>query len=443
ERVLCHPLRPREFRADTPENREVFIRQWGAWSEEGAGEVARAVLAALPADRRECLEASRRGRRRYLEAIDHNLVSAAGRPFPHVREPWMVRLAPYEWEPKIRSVRLVADLTEAWLDRWEDRHRPAGAERWPAAIREVLGETHGLRLYAVEGWRATALVLAGWFTPAVYRWEAGRPVFAGLPWEGTPAELARQVLADWRRTAPGREPVFTFATFGFAGPASNLPPALGQVVSSRHWEMYWTHAPDGVLVTALPDRVTDRLALRDFADQLLPVTFRERVSQVKEIIDSLRADDFRGTIQVDLVRRRTAERQCTSSGERVGCRQSVVLDAFLQLQELAPENYRVVKAGKDDDLSRGGAKVGLVRMLRGAQEGERVTVTSVRKRFLRKHGLRLLSMLLTGVLGLALGQWNEQLKLSSFQSFLLSLPFAYLGNILGGWINRRADRSSG
>ncbi|MFM8357366.1 MAG: hypothetical protein ACKOET_02300 [Verrucomicrobiota bacterium] len=161
------------------------------------------------------------------------------------------------------------------------------------------------------------------------------------------------------------------------------------------------------------------------------------------IIDSLRADDFRGTIQVDLVRRRTAERQCTSSGERVGCRQSVVLDAFLQLQELAPENYRVVKAGKDDDLSRGGAKVGLVRMLRGAQEGERVTVTSVRKRFLRKHGLRLLSMLLTGVLGLALGQWNEQLKLSSFQSFLLSLPFAYLGNILGGWINRRADRSSG
>jgi hypothetical protein len=76
-------------------------------------------------------------------------------------------------------------------------------------------------------------------------------------------------------------------------------------------------------------------------------------------------------------------------------------------------------------------------------EGERVTLASVRRRFFRKHGLRLLAMMVTGGVGLALTSWNEQLHLTNTQSFLLFLPMVYLGNLAGAWLNRRADRSAG
>jgi hypothetical protein len=442
--VLVQPLRPREFRADSPENRERFLRQWCAWSVAGAEQVAQQALEAAPEALQRRVGLARQGRERHLGALDTNLTSAVGVPFPYVREPWFLGLAPYEWEPTVKSARLVADLTDAVLDLWEARHRPAESAPWPSAMRRLLRETNGVRVYELAGVGAPVQVVAGWFTPLIFRLEAHRPGLAELPSSRLLAQLAAEAHAAWQAAAGERPPQFIFHTFGFAGPHENLPPDLGAVVSGTHWELCWTHDAGGDLVTAVPDRVADRLSLRDFVDRLLPVTFRERVSRVKAAVDELRDEGYGGRLTVALIRRRTGTRVRSSGGEHAGYRQSVVLDAFLKLQDEAPDRYRVEKASKDDDLSRGGANVANVRMVEPARsEGERVTLASVRRRFFRKHGLRLLAMMVTGGVGLALTSWNEQLHLTNTQSFLLFLPMVYLGNLAGAWLNRRADRSAG
>ena len=441
--VLVQPLRPREFRSDSPENRERFLRQWCAWSVAGAELVTQAAFAAAPTELRQFLDRARQGRERHLGALDANLM-AAGIPFPYLQEPWLVKLAPYEWEPTVQSARIAVDLTEVVLGAWETRHRSPESEPWPAPVRQLLRETVGVRVYALTGFNATVHVLVAWFTPLVYRLEGVHPVLTRQATDRVFPRLANEAYAAWRAASGATAPKFAFHSFGFAGPHENLPRELGAVVSAGHWELYWTHDTAGDLVTAQPDRVSDRLSLRDFSDRLVPITFRERVARVKAAVDELRDEGYGGRITVALVRRRTGTRHRTSGGEQFGYRQSVVLDAFLKLQDEAPDRYRVEKADKGDDLSRGGANVVNVRVVEPKQNGgEQVTLASVRKRFLREHALGLLAALVGSGIPALVAIYAKDSQLTAWQSILAGACSYYVGSLISKAINRRAERSAG
>jgi len=438
--VIRHAVRPREFRIDTPTNREEFHRRWCGWSSSGANEVARLAIRNLPPGDQRRLASARAGRERHLKALETNLTKAVGSPFPLAHEPRLSRLVPFDWTPRIQSVRKLADLTEGWIDRWEASHRNPDTEAWPDVVRDHLRSTTGLVLYELQGPTSPVRVLVGWFSPLTYSMNAGRTALRFVPPDVLVSRCAHEALEAWG-TADGPGP-YMFCSFGFDDVAGPLADVLQPVESSRHWELCWTHrvrsgTTTPALVVALPDRFSASPSLRNFSDLLVPVTSEQRVSEVKQIVDLMR-EDFDGNLTVDAVQRRTSERHVTPAGEHHGCRKSVVLRAFLALQENAPDQYRVEKHSKGDDLTRGDGSIARVRMVRPEeQRGSRVTSAS--RRPFRQIALGHLDLAVSGGVTLAANQWKEELHLTGLQALFLFLPLSYLGRLITRWLNRRAE----
>lgn len=443
--VLRHPDRPGEFRRDSIPNRERFLNGWCAWSAEGAEAVARSTWDALPAEMRTWLEWARLDRERCLGAIDENLQQAVGTPFPYVRLPWLMNFAPFKWEPKTRRVRLATDLTTNVLAGWEAARRPPASEPWPGAIQRFLRDRNEVRVYEVVGLGGLVYVVVAYLCPLSFRIDlrSGQPL---VELDGGVLDLfetVRKTFETWRKR-DGRPAQFVHYSFGIAGRNPTLPTAGHGRLAGDHREIFWTTDLEGRVLAAVPDRLSDRLSWRDFGDRLLPITAQERLSRIKSEIDHLRENGEPGSITVERVAKRMPLRQRTNGGEQAGYRKSLVLDGFLKLQEREPETYAVEKGKARDSLSRGGPKVGQVRVvLPRDAEVARVTRSSLRGEALREHGLGIFALAVTGGAALAVNRWKEELGLTGWQSYLLWIPIAYAGKLFTNWMNRKANRSNG
>lgn len=441
--VIENPLRPGEFRLDTKAARHRFLRQWCAWSSRGADAVARDALGKASAEFRERCERARRENVRCVEAIDENLGQARGGRLPRFPKSRVSGLAPFVSEPTIRAVRQVADLTAAYLDAWEAWCGPRENEVWPACLRQLLRATNSVRVYEVASRRRSLLVVVAFSSTIRYRmdWETLEP---RVGWESASTEavgLVRSVFREWRSRQKLRSDYVLFSIGAVAVDDAPKGEDRGSF-GNGHGALSWTIGPEDGVRVVFPGGAAYGRDQRVFVERLLPIGAAERTARVKGVVDGLREEGHGGSITIDEVRGRMPWVFATSGGEERGWPRRWVLEGFLALQDAEPGAYRIEKGRPADRLARGGVVLGRVRVVEeAADSGVVVTRGSGEPGWLRRHGLGLLTLALTGGAALWLGQWKEELELTAFQSWLFWIPLAYFGNLFVEWMRRNVDRA--
>jgi hypothetical protein len=406
--VLGHPSEPAVFCEDTPARRKEFLDLDCAWSEPARQAIWFPKTADLPAGLRTRFDKLRSLERKYLAAIEENLVSSRHSPFPFVRVPRWFYALPYEWEPKVKRIQPRADLTDEFFEiARKQSGTPPGLD-WPAEWMTQFKELNPVKVYSLSGFASEAHVVAAFLTPFHFQ----RPASPEVPplaqaWVAAVEDTYNRWLAEY----PGAHPNFTFFAIGTGGDVAGH---LENVTSGDHWLVLSWPAPDGKWTSPELEKFPRRLALRDFLERLLPETREERLCRIKECVDGLFIEG--GNVTLERVKRET------------GYRRSVARDAFFQLQKTAPDLYRLWK--KDDQLA-----------IRKAGKGEPVKITSASfgRKFIRRHFLQILGVALASALGLLAGWLVTQLGLTGYVGFMLGLLIAYVGSCIQNHINRRAD----
>ncbi|MGO8678741.1 MAG: C1 family peptidase [Limisphaerales bacterium] len=458
--ILGHPSEPDVFCEDTPARRKEFLGLDCAWSEP----VRQAMWFPRPAEMPDALKSRldelRSLKRRYLAAIQENLISSRGNPFPVVRVPAWFHALPYEWEPKVKRVEPRADLTDGFFEIAGKQSGARSDLSWPAEWTAQFKELNTVHVYSLSGFGSEAHVVVAFLTrfrfqrqavpevlPPDQAWVAAVEV-AYNRWMGAPESLQRSSNAAASLCGAPAErsvstsgdsspqpkrcrallatalhsnragagiiqpaPNFTFFAIGTGGA---LAGHLENVTAGDRWVVLASPAPDGKWTSPELEEFPRRLALRDFLERLLPETREQRVCRVKECVDGLLIEG--GNVTVERVKRET------------GYRRSVVRDAFFQLQKGAPDMYRLWR--KDVELA-----------IRKAGKGEPVKITSASfgRRFIRRHFLQIIGVGLGSALGLLAGWLVTRLGLTGYVGFLLGLLIAYVGNCMQNQMNRRAD----
>ncbi|NLH72754.1 MAG: C1 family peptidase [Verrucomicrobia bacterium] len=422
--VLCHPLAPQEFMEDTEGNRQRFKEADFTWTSATRQRVWFPNMQLIPADLKARLDAAAVLKQRFSSTLDENLISAAGTPFPQVRVPGWFKWLPYEWEPKIKGVSVLADLTDLFVDRMRTEIGCVPREvPLPAESRQRLSEFNVMKVYAVEGFALTAHVVVAFVNALRFQPET-MPQWVGFDQRLT--FLVQTLYAEWLRDRRQARPPFTFFTIGTADP---LPEGTMPVASSDHWIVFSScSGPKQPWESRIPPRIPDRKSLRDFSDRLLPESRRDRVARIKTIVDDLLATDG-GNVTVDKVVKRSRLFVKPS-----GYRRASVRDGFLCLQDQGPDDYRLRRTQE-----------GLIAIAR-PNKGEPITITaaSFQRRFLRRHALRILSSAVgvsVSMSSVPLKSWFEQkVGLPGYCITAVGILIAYFGSLIQSAINRRADQ---
>ena len=123
---------------DTPENRQVFKSRDFTWTDELRRREWFMDTKAFSSDTNKKLEAARVARKAFVTAVDHNIVSSVGRPFPLLRVPYWFHLIPFDREPKVTQARKVADLTGPMIEFIKGRSGSPHDLDWPEGWVELL-----------------------------------------------------------------------------------------------------------------------------------------------------------------------------------------------------------------------------------------------------------------------------------------------------------------
>jgi hypothetical protein len=271
-RVVCHPSEPEAIREDSPANRQEFLRLDRTWTAQSRQRIWFPPVASLPNDLISAAEDCRSAKKAFLAAIDENIMSARRQPIPEVKSLpfWFAVLA---WEPKIKDVTEVADLTFQFADRLASKSNVPDQVAWPDEWRQWLASMNGLKVYALSGMTTTVHVVAA--TASGIRFQApGRPVLA--PSSQETVDLVRETYQQWSRESAQRA---TFAFFTVAS-ASPWPDQVAGYAAGDHRLVVSSRAVDGNWRTSAPPRFADRLSLRNFMDRLRPETRQHRISRI-------------------------------------------------------------------------------------------------------------------------------------------------------------------
>jgi hypothetical protein len=394
--VLCHPSQPEAFREDSHANREEFVRQDRTWTPEVRQRLWFPPVSHMPSDFTHQVETCRAARKAFLAAIDENMVLAKDQPIPEVQSLplWFDLLA---WEPRIKTVSEVADLSESFATRMAQDNGVPPQVAWPKEWGQQLADLNTVKVYALNGLTATIHVVATVATPI--RFHAGSNPEILPPDQGT-ADLIRDVYRQWVCTGRHNRPTFTFFTVGSALP---WPAEVTGQAAGDHWLIVSHLSDNDEWETRTPPRFADRLSLRNFLDRLRPVTQQQRVSRIKSLVDDLLDCGYEGNIRLEKIAKET------------GYRRTAVRDALLTLRNSG--HYRLYKT------SGGDIAVG------AATSGAGIPATPSR---LRSGWLPRLACLGPAI---GVGIWFAKDVIIGrpfeFQSFVVLLPLAYGGE----WLN--------
>jgi hypothetical protein len=338
-KVLCHPSEPEAFREDDPGNRQEFLRLDRTWTAAARQRVWFPPIFALSAELLNRVDRSRSTKNAFLAAIDENLVSARGHPIPEVKSLplWFALLA---WEPRIKRISRVADLTSSLATRLVECSGIPREVRWPEEWRQRLSDLSELKVYALRGMTATVHVVAAFSTCVRFKVACGPEILA--PGQEV-VDLVRDIYLEWSRSDTHNQAAFTFFTIGSA---SRWSEQVVGCAAGDHWVVVSSQNPDGTTWdTRTPPYFAHRLSLRNFLDRLKPETRDERISKTKHYVDKLLNEAYEGNIRLDKV------------AEATGYRRSVVRDALFALQ--GSGHYHLYKTSQGEvAVGRKGPKLG-------------------------------------------------------------------------------------
>jgi len=338
-KVICHPSQPEIIRRDNPANRQKFLRSDRTWTPQIRQQVWFPPLANVLDGLADEVERCRSAKKTFLAAIDENIVSARLQPIPEVKSLpfWFAVLA---WEPKIREVSEVADLTKRLIDHVISKSGAPKQVQCPEDWRDWLGGMIGLKVYALRGMTATVHVIAA--VPICMHFkEPSKPVLS--PPKQDAIDSVLEVYRQWSQSSD-EHPAFSFFTFGSGFP---WPEQIAGHAAGDHWLILSSLGDDDTWRMSVPPRFADRLSLRNFMDRLRPETRQQRISKIKEFVDGLLGSGYEGNITLEKIARETTYRRTT------------IQDALMALQESG--HYRVYRTS-DDMLAVGNktSKVGTV-----------------------------------------------------------------------------------
>jgi len=404
-RVLCHPSAPEELREDTPQNRQEFLRLDFAWTDGVRQRVWFPDVHELSNGFRQEIESVRAAEKAFASAIDDNMLSARKQDFPIVHLPWWFSLLPYEWEPKVRQVEKVADLSgEVTVTIGENAGGPQGLA-WPQAWSDFLGSLNKVTVYRLGGKLGAVHVVAAYVTRMKLAKHAAPEIVPPGP---LMIDAVLGAYRQWQKHSGDPAPGFAFLTLGSC---SEWPQEMAGSAAGDHWVLLSDIGTDGNWKVRAPPRFADRLSLRNFLDRLKPETCQQRVSRVKHEVDGLIATGFEGNIHVERITKAT------------GYRRTAVREAMLAMQESG--HYRLFRM-PDNRVA-----------IRRAEPRERVGLTSAsfRRSFLRRHALRFMG----AAVGAAPWLVRDLLALSNRASLAIFLAVLYIANQIQSAINRRAS----
>lgn len=404
-RVIAHPRHPDAFFEDTPENRQRFLLLDRAWTPEARQSLWFPARRDWPAEFTQELAHVQAAREAFFKPVEENLKTSVGTHFPDVNLPSLASLLP--WQPTIRRFSLEADLSaELASDLLDATGRPPEILP-PKEWEDVVRSTSGLRVYRLLCVTADVRVVAAFLAPVGLH-PGKSPAF--VPPTASMLQSVQDLVANRLEGSTGRKPVYTFFSFGATKPWPEDQKAL----SAGDQCMLLSHKTcKGVWHTLVPPFYATRISFRDFLDRVQPVTRQERISRVKTLVDGLLAEGYQANITVDKIVRQT------------GYRQTSVRDAFIAMQEVTPEKYRVQR------LEGGQIAIRPSRV----NEPVKLTAASFRRGPLRKHGLLFISAAV-GVSGFAL---RSMVKIDGFAGFLLLVSLVYFTGLIQTQINRRAS----
>ncbi|MGO9202845.1 MAG: hypothetical protein ACLQM8_20180 [Limisphaerales bacterium] len=406
--VLGHPSEPEVFCEDTPARRKEFLDLDCAWSEPARQGIWFPKPAALPAELNARFDELRSFKRAYLAAIEENLASSRGRPFPFVRVPKWFHALPYEWEPKVKRIEPGAGLTDGFFEIARKQSGARSDLNWPAEWVAQFKELNAVKVYSLSGFASEAYVVAAFVTRFHFQ-RQGMP--EALPLDQAWFAALEEAYNRWMAAQANGRPNFTFFAIGTGGAPAG---PMENVTAGGHWAVVAWPGPDGRWTSPELEKFPRRLSLRDFLERLLPETQEQRLCRIKECVDGLLIEG--GNVTVERVKRET------------GYRRSAVREAFFQLQKGACDLYRLWR--KDGELA-----------IRKAAKGEPVRIASASfgRRFVRRHFLGIIGVALGSALGLLAGWLATQLGLTGYVGFMLGLLIAYAGSCAQNEMNRRAD----
>lgn len=416
-RVLRHPKAPEEVMEDTPANRTRFLQHDCAWTDSTRQRIWFPDVGSLSANLTQQIDAVLSARRKFLAALQQNLVSSVGMPFPLVHTPLVYQFIPYEWEPSVKMSTEVADLTEPFLAALRKRAGVPGELPWPEKWTRQVAELNCLLVYAVEGFLARSHVVVAFLTSFEFRREAEPEI---VPLDQALTDAIEATYATWLNEKKVACPEFAFFTLGTKDTKEPVPENIEAIAAGDRWLMLSHLQGDGRWATRVPPPFAYRLALRDFLDQLKPETREERIVRIKSCVDKLFKEP--GNITVDKVKKET------------NYRRTAVQKVFFTLQQQDPKTYRVWRM-EDGQMAIRDAKRGGPVLTEGATSASR---------WIRRHAFRIggatLGTAITAA-SMAARSWVQQdLHLPSSLGIIVGILVAYVGSILQGIINRQADK---
>ncbi|MEW6078710.1 MAG: C1 family peptidase [Thermodesulfobacteriota bacterium] len=404
-RVLYHPRQPDVLREDTPENRQEFLRLNRAWTPELRASLWFPARADWPDRFVGDLARKQSASQKFFAAIEENLKTAVGAAFPDINLPTAASLLP--WQSHIRRFTQESDLTDglrhALLAQTGCPPDMKPPREWMAALSAV----NSLRIYRIKSIPADIRIVAAFITPV--KLQPDQPPSFARP-DAATIQAVRDLVARQADTAAGRKPVYSFFTLGSALP---WPEDIKGMAAGDHCILLSCFNNDDLWQTTTPPFFATRVSFRNFLDRMAPLTWQERVSTVKTVVDRRIADGYEANITVEKIAGETHYRKTT------------VRDAFLAMQEVSRDTYLV-------EQLKGGA-IAIRRRRPGDQS--KLTPASFHRGFLRRHFLLFVSAGV-GVSGLAL---KSMINIGGVTGFLLIVFLVYGTGLVQAQINRRAS----
>jgi len=405
--VLYDRFRPEVFREATPENEAVFVERDCTWNDESRQRVWFSPIAELSDDLERQINFVRESRGQFTTSIDANAKELIGTPFPYARLPWWLHLVPFKWEPRIHTVQ-ESDATPILLRHIKDGSRAPRDLEWPAEWNSLLESLCSLRIYRVRRGRREVHIVAAFVTKLCLSADSTCS-FSSI--DQSMIDAVQQVYQQWAGENDVRQADSMFMTIG-AISASDESWTNGE--GAHQWLWISSRESNGSWTVRPPRRYGDRLSIRSFVDHLRPETRVERLSKIKQCIDSLIPYEG-GNVSVTRVK------------ERTGYRTSVVVDAFMTLQkrEIAGDRYIAYKL-KSGELA--------IRQRQPYDTAKGVTV-GVRRWSLRRQAIRLGGAAVCTSAIVA----NQLLGLAGLSGILLSGLILYGSSCVQAATNRWAD----
>lgn len=409
--IICHPDKPDIFMIDDPlgKNRVLFKERGFSWVIKGSEaflkqhkqfhEIGTSFQDAISQNLAETVSKKRENS---IRAGDETYFPDHCLPWYSVLIPWQIQFS------KIEKKSFSKELAEIV---WRQAGVPAdmkNTKEW----KEKLEDVNLLSIYKLSSFSADILVVAAFVSPVEITGE-------GLHFSAPTTKIIesiRMFVADWQQTVSGRKPLYVYYTLG-----SGLSWPEGQKgieAGGEGIQFSWRVSLDKAWKIIEHPSTSTRTSFRNFLERMQPITWRERVSIVRNEVQRL----------IEIAEPAISVSKIVST---VKYRKTTVKRILLQIQKDSPDKFSIYK------IKSGQLSGELAIQERTNSEVSSLTEASLRRGVIKRHLLLLASAAIAVAIGkLSMIYGQDKTGLSGF---LLAMFFCYSTSLIQKQINRRAS----